>query len=88
MNTKIYGELDGIRTSLVKELEALYLFTVVPSEPISLELANSMAHLTSVLNNEIVVYINRRGQIIRVAVGNARTAALPEAEGRRSLSGL
>ncbi|MDF2500703.1 MAG: hflX [Anaerosporomusa subterranea] len=85
---EIYGDLEGLRTSLLNELKRLYEYSVAPAEMISLELAEHMAILTDELNREIVVYINRRGQVLRVAIGNARTAPLPEAEGRRSLSRL
>lgn len=85
---ELHGEVEGIRTSLLKELKSLYEYTVVPSELISLELATHMALLTDELNKEIVIYLNRRGQVIRVAIGDARTVPLPAAEGRRSLSRL
>lgn len=85
---ELYGELEGIRTSLLKELKKLYEYSVVPSELLSLELAEHLAMLTDELNKEIVIYLNRRGQVVRVAIGDARTAPLPEAEGRRSLSRL
>ena len=85
---QIQGNLEGIRTSVLKELEALYDCVVSPGEAVSTELIQNMAALTETINREILVYINRRGQIIRVVVGDARTAHLPEAEGRRSLSRL
>jgi len=47
-----------------------------------------MAKITGALGREIAVYINRRGQIIQVAVGDTRTVTLPIAEGRRSSSRL
>lgn len=85
---EIHGNLDGIKKTQLNELEKLYEYPVAPGEPISVELADRMAFLTGELNREIVLYINRRGQILTVSVGNSKTAPLREAEGRRSLARL
>lgn len=85
---EIFGNTEGIRTSLLDEIKQFYEVSVPPSEPISLELLDRMAFLTGELNREIVLYINRRGQVLQVAIGDAKTASLPETLGRRSLSRL
>lgn len=85
---EIFGNILGIKASLLASIEQLYEFSIPPGEPASPELLQQMAMLTGEVNRELVVYINRRGQVLRVAVGDAKTASLPETEGRRSLSRL
>jgi len=50
-----------------------------------------MASLTSAINREISVYINRKGKITAINVGDSGTVSLPETDGRRGnarLSGI
>ena len=80
----IHGELDGIRKSFQTRIEGLYEFSVPFGQVITAELAQKMLEITADLNREIAVYINRRGQITAVAVGDLSTVVLPEIDGRRS----
>jgi GTP-binding protein HflX len=87
----IYGETTGIRKSFLNRLEELYEATIPFGQVITSELMQKMIELTADLNREIVVYINRRGQITCVAVGDVYTVVLPDIDGRRSsnrLSGI
>jgi GTP-binding protein HflX len=84
----IYGEIIGIRKSILGRLEELYEFTVPFGQVITIELTQKMIDITADLNREIVVYINRRGQVTCVAVGDVYTVVLPEIDGRRSTNRL
>lgn len=87
----IHGELDGIRKSFLTRIEELYEFAVPFGQVITFELAKKMIEITTDLNRELAVYINRRGQVTAVAVGDIATVVLPEIDGRRSsnrLSGI
>ncbi|AIF52924.1 GTPase HflX [Pelosinus sp. UFO1] len=84
----IHGEFDGIRKSFLTRLEQLYEFTVPFGQVITSELAKKMIEITEDLKREIAVYINRRGQITAVAVGNSIAVVLPEIDGRRSANRL
>ncbi|WP_378952582.1 GTPase HflX [Pelosinus sp. sgz500959] len=87
----IHGELNGIRKSFLTRIEQLYEFSVPFGQVITFELAQKMIEITADLNRELAVYINRRGQITSVAVGDLTTVVLPEIDGRRSsnrLSGI
>jgi len=57
--------------------------TVGKDALISRELALRMAQLTGIINREIAVYINRRGQVVEVGVGDAATVTLAEITARR-----
>jgi GTP-binding protein HflX len=88
---EIHGNTSGIRKSALDALAKIYDLTVPPGQPITIELSAIMAQMTTQLAREIVVYINRRGQMIAVAIGDVATAVLPDAVGRRSarrLSGI
>lgn len=87
----IHGEIDGIKKSLLTRIDQLYDFTVPAGQVITAELAESMLSLSAVIEREIAVYVNRRGKITQVAVGDLRTVDLPSADSRRSekrLSGI
>lgn len=84
----ISGELNGLRKSMIDRLEQLYNYTIPSQQPVTFELAVSMAQITQEINREIAVYINRRGKITTVAVGDVKTVSLPQTEGRRSLNRL
>lgn len=89
--SEIYGDTTGLRKTIIEKLESLYGYNVPFGQVLSLELIEVMAILTTQLNREIAIYINRRGQITHVAVGDGTTVNLPEAQGRRSstrLSGI
>lgn len=84
----IHGELDGIRKSFLTRIEGLYEFSVPFGQVITSELAQMMIAITADLKREIAVYINRRGQITAVAVGDVNTVVLPQIDGRRSSNRL
>ncbi|MCX7842983.1 MAG: GTPase HflX [Clostridia bacterium] len=52
------------------------------------ELASKLACLTEAINREIAVYINRKGSIIDISIGDSSKVSLPEFEGRRSQARL
>ena len=85
---EVYGEKEGLKKVILDSLEQLYQHTVPFGQTITNELAEAMAVIAEQLNREIAVYINRRGNIVQVAVGDNRTVPLPAAEGRRALNRL
>ena len=64
-------------------MEALYDIHGDRNEFLPWELALKMADLTGRINREIAVYLNRKGQIIEISVGDSGTVSLPGVEGRR-----
>jgi GTP-binding protein HflX len=85
---EVYGEKEGLKKVILDSLEQLYQHTVPFGQTITNELAQDMAVITEQLNREIAVYINRRGNVVQVAVGDNKTVPLPAAEGRRALNRL
>jgi len=85
---KINGAVDGLKKSIVKELESLYDMDVPPDRLWTEELINKMSAISSAINREIAIYIDRKGQIKDVSVGDFKTVDLYEIEGRRSVNRL
>jgi GTPase len=88
---EIYGDLAGIRDSVLKKIESLYEYTVPFGQLVTIELAQHMAEMTTLLNREIAVFLNRRGKVVAVSLGETTTVTLPELKNRRAsnrLSGI
>lgn len=86
--TRIHGDITGIKRNIIDRIENLYNYSVPSSQIVTKELSDSMAEITTQLNREIAVYINRRGQLIAVSIGDVRTVTLPEMDNRRGQSKL
>lgn len=88
---QVHGDISGLRKSIIDDLQELYDAVVPHGQIITQELAEQMLNITAQINREIAVYLNRRGQVTAVAVGNVSTVDLPYTEGRKSetrLSGI
>jgi len=77
-----------IKTVGSQEIEELFDMQGAKDEFLPAGLAVKMAELTGKINREIAVYINRKGNIIDVSVGDSSTVSLPEVEGRKDLARL
>lgn len=87
----VHGDIDGLRKNTVTRLEELYDITVPFGQIITEDLAYTLLSISHEIRRELAIYINRRGQIISVAVGNIYSVDLPDFSGRRSqhrLSGI
>jgi GTP-binding protein HflX len=74
--TKIYGNISGIKTTYLERLEKIYELQIGSRQLVSSELIDELAFLSDELNREIAVYINRKGQILQVSVGQHNKVAL------------
>ncbi|MCX8128586.1 MAG: GTPase HflX [Clostridia bacterium] len=77
-----------MRKSIIDELEGLYELEVAKGDFLPEELAIKLADITGRINREIAVYINRKGGIEDISIGDNATVSLPEVEGRRGKSRL
>lgn len=88
---EILGNTQGLKTTVIQELKKLYDYEVPAWQIISPELRTAMAAITAAVNREINVYLDRKGTVRSVAVGDSNTVSLPVLEGRRGpgrLSGI
>lgn len=84
----IYGDISGIRKKLIKDIESLYDFVVPADHIVTEELAAVLAQFTTKIKREIAVYINRRGKITAISVGDLQTVPLPDIDERKKSSRL
>lgn len=86
---EVYGEIDGIKRSVLNSIETLYAITIPSYQIINAEIAERLLTFTEQINREIAIYINRRGNIIKIAIGNAKNINLPELRNvNKKLSGI
>lgn len=88
--SKIYvnGNLDSLKKSVIEELEALLQMQTDKNDFVPPELADAISDISGRINREISVFIDRKGNIVDLSVGDSATVALPEVEGRRDKSRL
>ncbi|NHC37021.1 GTPase HflX [Scytonema millei] len=88
----IYGNLQGLKSSQLKQLAKLYHQRLPGDRLTTPEFAQRLAAISSDINQPVCVYLNRRGQAIRVGVGTPRQTQIPPLElpryGAERLSGI
>ena len=89
--SKIQGNLNGIRRSYIEKLENIYDIEIDRKEFCTIELLEILSEFTEITGREAMVYIDRAGRIVTVAVGEQDRVNLPALRMRRSevrLSGI
>lgn len=85
----IFGNIDGIKKSYLEELERLYKVKVLKDEVCSVEIIDIISRLTSILDREISIAIDRRGKIVSIAIGDSTSVELAMIDIReKRLSGV
>ena len=72
----IFGNIDGIKKSYLEELEAIYKIKVLKDEVCSIEIINIISRLSSLIEREISVAIDRRGKVLSVAIGDSTSVEI------------
>mgnify|MGYP000892606696 FL=1 len=88
---KVNGKIEGIRDSYLEVLEKVYEIETLQNELISGEILDIIVSMTDVLQREISVFVNRRGRVMDVSIGDSNTVDLPSLDfrrGDRRLSGV
>ena len=73
----IYGNIDGIRKSALDELESLYKAKTPKDEVCSLSIMETISRVSSFIEREISVAIDRRGNTVSVAIGDSTSVEIP-----------
>jgi GTP-binding protein HflX len=81
---EITGDLSGIRTSQIRELQKLCDLKTERHKLVNSDLANGLARTTRTWNREIAVFILRSGDVFAVSVGQHAGVHLPVIERRKS----
>jgi GTP-binding protein HflX len=92
MSENIYGNLHGLKSSQIKQLQRLYEQRQPGDRLTTPEFAQALAAISTDIHHPVCAYINRRGQIVRVAVGTPAQTQIPPQElprhGAQRLSGI
>ncbi len=88
----IFGNLQGLKSSHLKQLQKLYQQRLPSDRLTTSEFAQRLAAISSDIKQPLCAYINRRGQVIRVGVGTVNQTKIPLQElpryGAERLSGI
>lgn len=73
----IHGNLKGLKPSQLKQLQRLHHQRIPGDFIITPEFAQRLAAVSTDIKSPVSVYVNRRGQVIRVGVGSLRQTQIP-----------
>ena len=87
---KLQGETQNLKSHVKEELTALYELTVPVGQLSTKELNERLIAVTEEIGREVAVYVDRKGRIIEISVGNTWTVDLPAVDARSEvrLSGV
>lgn len=88
---RVEGEVKGIRNPLLEALEGIYDLAVPSGQIVTNEIIHILLDVTKQIGRETAVYLNRRGRVLKVCIGDFRTVKLPDTESRKAehrLSGV
>ncbi|MBP7175969.1 MAG: GTPase HflX [Thermoclostridium sp.] len=85
---QVNGQTDGMKRSALDVLEQLYDIKIPRDQIFTEEMVFTLAEITCAANREIAVYIDRKGNVQDVRVGDSKTVSLSAAEGRRKETGI
>ncbi|MBM7870116.1 GTP-binding protein HflX [Clostridium pascui] len=85
----INGNIEGIKDSTLKKLEAIYDLKIPKDEVFTEELINIIVGVTLDVNREVSVAISRKGMVEGVAIGDSTSVEMPMIDIKeRKLSGV
>jgi GTP-binding protein HflX len=73
----VYGNIDGVKNSILNKLEAACEIKVSKDCILSEELVEILVQVTKDLDREVSAAIDRKGNIISMAIGDSSTVELP-----------
>lgn len=84
---KLHGKTDGIKASILKEIEDLYREKIPVDEIITMDIANKISELSGLIKRQIGLLIDRNGNIEFVIVGTNQQIMIPDLSGYRGSKG-
>ena len=88
---RVNGNINNIKDSYIEILDKIYDMSVKSEEIISNEILDIIIEISSLLKKEIAVFVNRRGIVVDVSVGDYSSVNLSIIDyrrGNRRLSGV
>lgn len=80
----IYGNKEGIRESLLAQMETLYDLDLTGEIFAPRELLDVLATFTTAINREISIYVSRSGSVLDITIGNLNSVELKDMHLRRN----
>ena len=80
----IYGNKEGIRDSMLAQLETLYDLDLSSEVFAPAELLDVLAAFTCAINREISIYVSRSGAILDITIGGLNSVELKDMHLRRN----
>lgn len=80
----IYGNKEGIRESLLAQMETLYDLDLTGEIFAPRELLDVLAAFTTAINREISIYVSRSGSVLDITIGNLNSVELKDMHLRRN----
>lgn len=80
----IYGNKEGIRDSMLAQMETLYELDLTGEIFVPRELLDVLAAFTTAINREISIYVSRSGSILDITIGNLNSVELKDMHLRRN----
>ena len=74
----VHGDTANLKSSQARALQRFGARQVPPDHVVSAVLARDLLDLSQVLNRQLGLFIDRRGRVQRVILGDAHSLALPE----------
>ena len=84
----VRGNLEGIKKIYIEALDRLLEKEMDKNYIIDLDVMKEISRISSEMNREISIYVNRRGKVVDVAVGDSSTAPLEAMTEKRGEMGL
>ena len=85
---EIHGNTEGLRKTLLAELEKLYSWEVGRDTFVPSEMVDILKEMSLHINREIAVYITRDGEVVDVIIGGLDNVSLSEFRLRRNVRRL
>lgn len=73
----IYGKVDGIKNSILNELEKVYDIVVPKDSICTEEIIQIISKVTTDIDREVSVAISRKGKVTNVAIGDSSSVEVP-----------
>lgn len=73
----IYGNIEGVRKSILDELESIYSIKNLKDEVCDIEILNIISRISSFIEREVSIGINRKGSVTSVAIGDSTSVEVP-----------
>ncbi len=73
----INGNIEGVKKTCLNELESIYKIKTLKDEAVNEEIINIMVNVSTMLEREVSVAIDRKGKVQSVAIGDSTSVELP-----------